>query len=53
MAPVLEAWRGAMPDRLFGILRHQLLQLDLRGFMIEESSARLAKHASEFCPGIG
>src|ERR1700730_6055851 len=43
---------AAMPDSLLGILRHQLLQLDLRGFMIEKSSAGLAKHASEFRPGI-
>src|SRR5260370_16062065 len=43
----------AMPDRLLGILRHQLLQLDLRGFMIEESSTGLAKDTSEFRPGIG
>src|SRR6266436_7970787 len=43
----------AMPDRLLGILRHQLLQLDFRGFMIEESCARLAKHPGEFRPGIG
>src|SRR5258707_365975 len=42
-----------MPDRLFGVLRHQFLQLDLRGFMVEEGSAGLTKHACEFRPGIG
>src|SRR5260221_13068001 len=44
---------NAMPDRLFGVLRHQFLQLDLRGFMVEEGSAGLTKHACEFRPGIG
>src|SRR5258707_8538799 len=43
----------AMPDGLLGVLRHQLLQFDLRGFMIEECSSGLAKDTREFCPGIG
>src|SRR6266436_6435699 len=43
----------AMPNCLLGILRHQLLQLNFRCFMIEKSRAGLAKHAGEFRPGIG
>src|SRR5207245_1645158 len=42
-----------MPNRLLGILRHQLLQLRLGSFMIEEGSTGLTKHAREFGPGIG
>src|SRR5215217_1499165 len=42
----------AMPDRLFGVVRHQLLQLGLGGVMLNISCARLAKHASQFRPGI-
>src|SRR5258707_447655 len=45
--------RDAMPDGLLGILRHQLLQLALGGFMIQEGSASLAKHPGQFRPGIG
>src|SRR5260221_12816471 len=44
---------NAVPDRLLGVLGHQPLKLDLCGFMIEEGSPGLAKHASEFRPGIG
>src|SRR5438445_9865891 len=43
----------AVPDRLLGIFRHQLLQLNFRCFMIEKSRAGLAKDAGQFRPGIG
>src|SRR5437660_59644 len=43
----------AVPDRLLGVLRHQLLKLDPCGFMIEKGFAGLAKHSGEFRPGIG
>src|SRR5216684_2413438 len=44
---------NAMPDRLLGILGHQLLQLGFRRFMIEKSCAGLAEDAGKFRPGIG
>src|ERR1700704_6561953 len=43
----------AMPDGLLGILRHQLLPLDLGGFLRQEGLARLAKHTRQCRPGIG
>jgi hypothetical protein len=52
MAPDLERLaRMPCPTASFGVLRHQLLQLDFRGIMIEEGLAGLAKHACKFRPG--
>src|SRR5438874_8471236 len=42
-----------MPERLFGVLRHQLLQLGFRCIMLEMGRAGLAEHARQFRPGIG
>src|SRR3954454_7430176 len=43
----------AMPNRLLGVLRHQLLELGLGGVVFGMGEAGLTKHASEFGPGIG
>src|SRR3954453_21387844 len=42
-----------MPNRLLGILRHQLLQLGFSGIVFGMGAAGLAKYAGEFGPGIG
>src|SRR5258706_3493023 len=44
---------NTVPNRLLGILRHQLFQLRLGSFMVEKSRAGLAKDAGKFRPGVG
>src|SRR3954451_16754931 len=43
----------SMANRFLGILRHQLLELGLRGLVFGVGAAGLTKHPGEFGPGIG
>src|SRR5437868_1548068 len=42
-----------VPDRLFGVLRHELLQLGFGSVMLCIGRAGLTEDAGEFRPGIG
>src|SRR4051812_24486096 len=42
-----------MPNRLLGILGHQLLELGFSGIVFGMCAAGLTKHACEFRPRIG
>src|SRR4051812_42248671 len=42
-----------MPEGFLGVLRHQVLQLGLRGVVFGMGAAGLTKHGCEFGPGIG
>src|SRR5262249_296548 len=41
-----------VPDDLFGILRHQSLELGFGSLMLEKGLTGLAKQSSKFAPGI-